>query len=88
MKDRKWYLVHSAVPIVDNRLKKVYPFIPKSQEVLMAALKLKWKFKRDKRGKYRWQAIASNGLIVGASTQGYAKRKDCIYNAEVFGYKK
>lgn len=30
---------------------------------------------------YRWRRTASNGRIVGASTQGYSNRSDCIDNA-------
>jgi uncharacterized protein YegP (UPF0339 family) len=47
----------------------------------------KWTIYRDARGKYRWRVIYKrNGKIVGASTQGYAKRKDCIDNASLFGF--
>lgn len=30
---------------------------------------------------YRWRRTASNGRIVGSSTQGYTNRSDCIANA-------
>ena len=30
---------------------------------------------------WRWRRTASNGRIVGASTQGYSNRQDCIDNA-------
>ncbi len=32
-------------------------------------------------GKWRWQRTAANGRIVGASTESYANRADCIENA-------
>jgi uncharacterized protein YegP (UPF0339 family) len=35
---------------------------------------------RDKRGEYRWRRRASNGEIVGASSEGYKKRADCEAN--------
>ncbi len=30
---------------------------------------------------WRWRRTASNGRIVGSSTQGYSNRSDCIDNA-------
>jgi uncharacterized protein YegP (UPF0339 family) len=30
---------------------------------------------------WRWRRTASNGRIVGASSQGYSNRTDCIDNA-------
>ena len=35
---------------------------------------------QDKRGEYRWRRKASNGRIVGASSEGYTKRSDCEAN--------
>lgn len=35
---------------------------------------------RDKRGKYRWRRTASNGRIVGRSTEGYERKSDCEAN--------
>jgi len=68
----------------------VFPFTPSSVEVLMSRLKLRWVFKRDKRNKWRWQSFAGNNVQVGASTQGYAKRKGkggCVENAQLHGYR-
>ena len=31
---------------------------------------------------WRWRRTASNGRIVGASSQGYSNRQDCIDNAQ------
>ncbi|WP_238121796.1 MULTISPECIES: YegP family protein [unclassified Xanthobacter] len=30
---------------------------------------------------WRWRRTASNGRVVGASTEGYAHKADCIANA-------
>jgi uncharacterized protein YegP (UPF0339 family) len=36
---------------------------------------------KDKRGEFRWRRVASNGEIVGASSEGYKAKKDCEANA-------
>jgi uncharacterized protein len=36
---------------------------------------------KDKRGEFRWRRTASNGEIVGASSESYKARKDCEANA-------
>jgi uncharacterized protein YegP (UPF0339 family) len=46
-----------------------------------------WEFYEDAAGKWRWRRTAGNGVIVGASTQGYASKQHCIENAELNGYK-
>jgi uncharacterized protein YegP (UPF0339 family) len=46
----------------------------------------KWEFYTDKAGKFRWRRIASNGNIIGASSQGYASAKDAKENARLNGY--
>ena len=45
-----------------------------------------WDFYTDKAGRFRWRRIASNGEIVGASTQGYKHRAYCMENALRNGY--
>jgi uncharacterized protein YegP (UPF0339 family) len=30
---------------------------------------------------WRWRRTASNGRIVGSSSQGYSNRQDCVDNA-------
>lgn len=35
---------------------------------------------RDKRGKYRWRRVASNGRVVGKSAEGYERKSDCEAN--------
>ena len=46
----------------------------------------KWEFYKDSRGLWRWRRTASNGRIVGASTEGYTSKKNCIDNAKRNGY--
>lgn len=46
-----------------------------------------WKFYRDTNGEWRWQRIAPNGKVVGASTESYKNRDDCVANARRHGYK-
>lgn len=36
---------------------------------------------RDTNMKWRWRRVATNGQIVGASSQGYASKAACIENA-------
>jgi uncharacterized protein YegP (UPF0339 family) len=31
---------------------------------------------------YRWRRTASNGRVVGAATQGYSNRADCVAKAQ------
>jgi uncharacterized protein YegP (UPF0339 family) len=33
-------------------------------------------------GQWRWRRTASNGRIVGSSTEAYSNRSDCIANAQ------
>ncbi|MCK9202323.1 MAG: DUF1508 domain-containing protein [Gallionella sp.] len=47
----------------------------------------KWEFYKDPKGEWRWRRTASNGNIVGASTQGYVNKSDCVANAQRSGYK-
>ncbi|QPH52434.1 YegP family protein [Pontivivens ytuae] len=35
---------------------------------------------QDKKGEYRWRRTASNGNIVGASSEGYSSKKACEEN--------
>ena len=41
----------------------------------------RWEIYKDSAGDWRWRRTASNGRIVGASTEGYANKADCIANA-------
>jgi uncharacterized protein YegP (UPF0339 family) len=36
--------------------------------------------------KWWWKAVADNGKIVAASTQGYVNKSDCVANARMQGY--
>lgn len=46
----------------------------------------KWEFYKDSANEWRWRRTAPNGRIVGASSQGYANKGDCIDNARRNGY--
>ncbi|PWD70110.1 MULTISPECIES: YegP family protein [Enterobacterales] len=46
----------------------------------------KWEIYKDNAGEWRWRRTASNGNIVGAATQGYVNRVDCVANAKRNGY--
>ena len=45
-----------------------------------------WKFYQDNSNEWRWTRTASNGKIVGASTEGYENKDDCVSNAKRNGY--
>ena len=45
-----------------------------------------WKFYQDAKGEWRWTRTAANGKVVGASTEGYKNRSDCVANAKRNGY--
>lgn len=32
---------------------------------------------------YRWKITSNNHKIVGASSEGFINRQDCVYNAEL-----
>lgn len=42
----------------------------------------KMEYYRDVGGKYRWRRIAPNGEIVGASSESFSSKKNCVNNAE------
>ena len=46
----------------------------------------KWRIYQDAKGEWRWERIAPNGRIVGASSEGYKNRADCVANAKRNGY--
>ena len=46
----------------------------------------KWDIYIDSKGEWRWSRTASNGKTVGASTEGYKNRSDCVANAKREGY--
>lgn len=46
----------------------------------------KWEFYKDQANEWRWRRIANNGRIVGASSEGYINKTDCIENARRNGY--
>ena len=47
----------------------------------------KWHFYQDNKGEWRWNTKSKNGREIGASTEGYKNKADCIKNAKKFGYK-
>ncbi len=46
----------------------------------------RWEFYKDNANLWRWRRTAPNGKIVGASTEGYVNRSDCVENARRNGY--
>lgn len=49
-------------------------------------MKDQWEIYRDNRSEWRWRRKASNGRVVGASTEGYKNRTDCEANARRNGF--
>jgi uncharacterized protein YegP (UPF0339 family) len=47
----------------------------------------KWNFYQDVAKEWRWNRIAPNGKIVGASSEGYSSKQACTENAKRNGYK-
>lgn len=45
-----------------------------------------WVFYRDRIGEWRWRHLAGDGEQLGASTEGYKNRADCVANAKRNGY--
>ncbi|MDD2342677.1 MAG: DUF1508 domain-containing protein [Tolumonas sp.] len=45
-----------------------------------------WDIYQDTKKEWRWRRTAPNGRIVGASSQGYVNKSDCIANARRNGY--
>ena len=46
-----------------------------------------WEFYKDKQGEWRWRRTAPNGKSVGASSEGYKNKGDCVNNAIRHGYR-
>lgn len=42
-----------------------------------------WEFYKDSTDEWRWKRKARKGEIVGACTEGYTKKQNCIANAEI-----
>ena len=45
----------------------------------------RWEIYKDAAGQWRWRRRARNSLIVGASSEGYVNKGDCIHNARLHG---
>ena len=41
-----------------------------------------WEIYKDNANEWRWRRTARNGRNVGASSEGYVNRTDCIANAK------
>lgn len=52
----------------------------------MAGENDKWDIYQDAKSEWRWKRTAPNGNVVGASTEGYKNRADCVANAKRHGY--
>jgi len=50
-------------------------------------MKDKWEFFKDTENHWRWRRISPNGNIVGASSEGYTNKADCVGNARRNGWK-
>jgi uncharacterized protein YegP (UPF0339 family) len=50
-------------------------------------MKDKWEIYKDTEKQWRWRRTAPNGNIVGASTEGYVNKTDCVGNAHRNGLK-
>jgi uncharacterized protein YegP (UPF0339 family) len=47
----------------------------------------KWNFDKDSKGEWRWNKISvHNGKTVGASSEGFSSKQNCINNAKIMGY--
>ncbi len=46
----------------------------------------KWLIYRDANGEWRWTRTAPNGKVVGASTESYVNKTNCLANARRHGY--
>lgn len=46
----------------------------------------KWEFYKDNQNQWRWRRTAPNGRIVGAATEVYINKQDCLNNARRNGY--
>ena len=42
----------------------------------------KWEIYKGNDDDWRWRRTATNGRIVGSSSQGYSKKSDCVENAQ------
>ena len=37
------------------------------------------------RKEWRWRVVASNGRVIGSSSESYVNKEDCIYNIKSLG---
>jgi uncharacterized protein YegP (UPF0339 family) len=50
-------------------------------------MKDKWEIYKDAEKQWRWRRTAPNGNIIGAATEGYTNKADCVGNAHRNGWK-
>ncbi len=50
------------------------------------ALADSWTFYQDAQGEWRWRRQALNNEIVAASSEGFGRIRDAVYNAEISGF--
>ncbi len=43
---------------------------------------------QDRKGEWRWKTLAKNNKTVGAATEGFQNKQDCIDNAKMNAVKK
>ena len=46
----------------------------------------RFEFYTDRAGFWRWRKIGANGLIIGASSESFSSRANCVHNAQLNGY--
>lgn len=51
----------------------------------MTSLDTRTMLYKDAAGEWRWRRLAANNRIVGAATEGYKNKQDCITNAKLNG---
>lgn len=56
------------------------PFPDRLEEPVYSPPKPKHSLYKDKTGKWRWRIIATNGEVIGASTEGYSNKSSCEKN--------
>ena len=68
-------LRHWVTAMVESRYWKQYP------------TELLWTMYRATNRDYRWRVQTANGVIVGAASQGYERKAQCVQNMRLFGYR-
>ena len=53
----------------------------------MTKRKIRTQLFKDRKNEWRWRTLAANNRTVGAASEGYKNRQDCIKNAKLNGAK-